>query len=95
MKTNTLILTGLFLAANLAFGTATVKAEDSITKVPMDSVSYCHMKFPPVSDETLFSDYPVLNEGAGNVIDFYGSCDHDPLGADEVEAQRAGIADRD
>ncbi len=94
MKAKTLILTGLILAANLTWGTS-VKADDSISKVPMDSVSYCHMKFPPISDETLFSNHPVLDEAAGNVIDFYGSCDHDPLGADEVEAQRAGITDRD
>lgn len=95
MKTNTLILTGLFLAANLAWGTSTVKADERASKVTMDSVSYCHMKFPPISGETLYSDHPVLDESAGNVIDFYGSCDHDPLGADEVQSQRAGIADRD
>ncbi len=94
MKAKTLILTGLILAANLTWGTS-VKADDSISKVSTDSVSYCHMKFPPISDETLFSDHPVLNEAAGNVIDFYGSCDHDPLGQDEVQAQRDGTADRD
>jgi hypothetical protein len=31
---------------------------------------------------------PAANESAGNVIDFYGSCDHDPLGTDEIKAQR-------
>jgi hypothetical protein len=30
----------------------------------------------------------VLNESAGNSIDFYGSCDRDPLGRDEIRAQR-------
>lgn len=94
MKAKSLILTGLILAANLTWGTS-VKADDSISKVPVESVSYCHMKFPPISGESLYSDHPVLNEAAGNVIDFYGSCDHDPLGADEVQAQRAGTADRD
>ena len=94
MKAKSLILTGLILAANLTWGTS-VKADDSISKVSTDSVSYCHMKFPPISDETLFSDHPVLNEAAGNAIDFYGSCDHDPLGQDEVQAQRAGTVDRE
>jgi len=93
MKTSTLILTGLLLAGNLSWGTSTVKADDLIAKVTLDSVSYCHMKFPPISEASLSSDQPVLDEAAGNVIDFYGSCDHDPLGPDEVQAQRAQIAD--
>jgi len=25
---------------------------------------------------------------SGDIIDFFGSCDHDPLGKDEVQAQR-------
>jgi hypothetical protein len=95
MKTSTLIVTGLILASNLIWGTSTVKADEMISKVTLDSVSYCHMKFPPISDASLYSDQPVLDEAAGNVIDFYGSCDHDPLGRDEVQAQRAGIDDRE
>jgi hypothetical protein len=30
----------------------------------------------------------VLDETAGNVIDFYGPCDHDPTGTDEIKTQR-------
>lgn len=45
-------------------------------------------KFPPIREDTLFSASPVLNETAGNIIDFYGSCDYNPLGEDEVLTQR-------
>jgi hypothetical protein len=47
------------------------------------------MKFPPILENTLFSVHPLLNESAGNSVDFYGSCDHDRLGADEIKAQRS------
>ena len=43
---------------------------------------------PPIREDTLSWDRPVLNENAGNIIDFYGPCDHDPLGAEEVRVQR-------
>jgi hypothetical protein len=46
------------------------------------------MKFPPIREDTLFSANPVLNESAGNIIDFYGPCEHDPLGKDEIRVQR-------
>jgi hypothetical protein len=31
---------------------------------------------------------PVIDEGAVHAVDFYGSCDYDPLGIDEIKAQR-------
>jgi hypothetical protein len=47
------------------------------------------MKFPAMREETLNSNRPVLKEaGTSDVIDFYGPCDHDPLGKEEVLVQR-------
>jgi hypothetical protein len=37
---------------------------------------------------TLSWDRPVLDESAANVIDFYGACDYDPTGPEEVRIQR-------
>jgi hypothetical protein len=62
--------------------------QETIVKVPAETTSYCHMKFPPIREDTLFSANPVLNESAGNIIDFYGPCEHDPLGKDEIRVQR-------
>jgi hypothetical protein len=62
--------------------------QETTVKVPADTTSYCHMKFPPIREDTLFSANPVLNESAGNIIDFYGPCEHDPLGKDEIRVQR-------
>ena len=56
------------------------------------SDSYCHLKFPAIRENTLFSSRPVLKDASdGDIIDFYGPCDHDPLGQQEVMSQRADI----
>ena len=50
--------------------------------------SYCHMRFPAIVPSTLTSDKPRLRPPTSDdVIDFYGPCDHDPLGKDEIQAQ--------
>jgi hypothetical protein len=53
------------------------------------------MKFPPMVEETLSSAQPVLDEAAGNIIDFYGPCDYNPTGKDAVENQRREILHRE
>jgi len=39
-------------------------------------------------EDTLSWQQPVLDPQAGNIVDFYGPCDYDPTGADEIRAQR-------
>jgi hypothetical protein len=65
-------------------------AEGIISKVPDPAGTYCHLKFPAISEETLFSDRPVLKSPSdGDIRDFYGPCDYDPLGKEEIRRQRA------
>ena len=65
-------------------------AEGIISKVPDATGTYCHLKFPAISEETLFSDHPVLKSPSeGDIRDFYGPCDYDPLGQEEIRRQRA------
>lgn len=64
-------------------------AEGIISKVPVSSGSFCHLKFPAIREQTLYSSRPVLKDpNEGDIVDFYGSCDHDPLGKDEIQSQR-------
>lgn len=86
MKAHKLFLAGMILAGSV-LSNSLARAEMSVE--PLDMASYCHLKFPPITESSLFTNDPVLNEAAGNVIDFYGSCAHDPLGKEEVAAQRA------
>jgi hypothetical protein len=37
----------------------------------------------------LGTDHPQLKSPeTGDIVDFYGPCDHDPLGKDEVSSQK-------
>ena len=88
MKRNISLATNLLLSSTLFWGVPTADGQEGVVRIPAETTSYCHMKFPMIREDTLFSVDPLLNESAGNIVDFYGSCDHDPLGADEIKAQR-------
>ena len=88
MKKNITLISNLLLSSTLFWGVPMASGQETTVKVPADTTSYCHMKFPPIREDTLFSANPVLNESAGNIIDFYGPCEHDPLGKDEIRVQR-------
>jgi hypothetical protein len=87
MRKTTSLLSGLFVSSALLWG-ATVKAEEAIIKTPLDLPGYCHMQFPEMRSDTLGWERPVLDGSSASIVDFYGSCDHDPTGADAVKAQR-------
>jgi hypothetical protein len=64
-------------------------AEGIISKVSDSSGSFCHLKFPAIREDTLSWNRPVLKAlGEGDIIDFYGPCDYDPLGKEEVQRQK-------
>ena len=88
MKKTISLLSNLFLASTLFWGVPTVEADELAIKEAANLSFYCHMQFPEMRADTLSWDRPVLDETAGKVIDFYGPCDHDPTGADEIRAQR-------
>jgi hypothetical protein len=51
--------------------------------------TFCHLKFPAIQPNTLSSNKPVLkSKDSGDLVDYYGACDHDPVGYDEVCRQR-------
>jgi hypothetical protein len=80
----TLLLAGSFVAAG------TVKASDGvITKDEFTPGSYCHMKFPALQENSLGTNHPTLKSAtSGDVIDFYGPCNENPTGQDQVDAQK-------
>jgi hypothetical protein len=92
MKKSVSLLSNLLLSSSLFWGVATAQGEQvtlgEILKVPSSEAGYCHMQFPPMREDSLSWTRPVLNETAPASIDFYGPCDHDPLGTDEIQAQR-------
>jgi hypothetical protein len=54
------------------------------------SGKFCHLRFPAIREDTLYSDRPILKDaGSGDIVDIYAPCDYDPLGKDEVARQQA------
>jgi hypothetical protein len=85
------LLAALFLFESLSLPSTLVwAAEGIISRVPDSTGTYCNLKFPGISENTLFTDRPVLKEPSeGDIRDFYGRCDYDPLGPEEIRRQRA------
>jgi hypothetical protein len=81
----------LFMAGALALSSSFVwAAEVIISRVPDASGKFCHLKFPAIRPETFSWPRPELKDPSeGDIIDFYGPCDHDPLGKAEIHRQRA------
>jgi hypothetical protein len=83
---STLFLTVTFLLCSVLLWAA----EGIISKIPDPSGQYCHLRFPAIREDTFSWPRPVLKDPSeGDIIDFYGPCDHDPLGKDEILRQRA------
>ena len=83
-----------FLAALLFTGTLgafnNAMAEDGVlSKNQLTTASYCHEKFPAIRQSTLGNEDPTLKDSStGDVIDFYGPCDENPLGKDQIQTQK-------
>ena len=96
MKTIKTVLSVLFLAGAMGSSIAsTAGAEGVISKDAFAEGSYCHIKFPAIEERTLSWKRPVLKDSSeGDIIDFYGPCNHDPLGKDEIHAQLLDLQHR-
>jgi hypothetical protein len=92
MKITTPFLAAVLLVGNLGASNTFATAPGVISNQVLTPGSYCHLQFPAIREETLSWDRPVLKDpSSGDIIDFYGSCDHDPLGQDEIASQRQDL----
>ena len=89
MKIATSFLAALLLAGSIGASNTFVAADGVISNSTLTAGSYCHLKFPAIRESTLASDQPELKDSSrGDVIDFYGPCDTDPLGQDQIQDQK-------
>jgi len=60
-----------------------------IAAMPLNKeATYCHLRFPAIQGRTFGSPKPQLKPATtSDIIDYYGPCDHDPLGKEEIESQ--------
>lgn len=87
------VATGMSLTGSLWVDIAQLwGAEGVISRVPGSGSNYCRLRFPAIREETLFSRRPELKDPKdGDIVDFYGPCDYDPLGIEQVRRQRADV----
>ncbi len=90
MKTNRSVLSGLVLLGTIGLGSPVMSQEGLLVKeVAIEEANYCHMQFAAITEESLRTNRPVLGvAGEVDVIDFYGPCNYDPKGKEEVADQR-------
>src|SRR5215475_12951324 len=87
MKIATSLLAAvLFTGALGAFNNA-IAQDGILQKDQFAGTDYCHMKFPAIARHTLGNDQPELSS-KDDVIDFYGPCDENPLGQDQIQTQK-------
>jgi len=86
-----ILLMGIVLTAGLSSGQAPLlAAEGIISSVPDGSGSSCHLRFPAIQEQTLYWDRPMLKDPrSGDIISYYGPCNYDPLGKEQILRQRA------
>ena len=93
MKRVGLFISILGLTSSLWFDMAQLwGAEGVISRGPASGSNYCRLRFPAIREDTLFSSRPQLKDPSdGDIVDFYGPCDYDPLGKSEIMRQRADV----
>ena len=89
MKIATSILAAVLFTGTLGAFHNVIAEDGILSKDSLTSDPYCHEKFPAIEPSTLDDSQPVLeNPNTGEVIDFYGSCDENPVGKDQVQEQK-------
>ena len=81
------------LTGALGLSAVSAGAESLISQDVLTDGSYCHTKFESIREETLASSQPVLKDADG-IVDFYGVCNHDPLGKEEIQSQKLEMQHR-
>jgi hypothetical protein len=87
MKIATSFLAALLFTGTLGALNNAIAEDGIISKDQFAGTSYCHEKFPAIARHTLGDDQPELSS-KGDVIDFYGPCDENPLGQDQLQTQK-------
>ena len=98
IKSSKWLISGLILTGALGWGGTKIVVADEVqannqsssilSKTALGEGNYCHLRFPAIRPSTLGTDQPQLKSAnTGDIVDFYGPCDYDPLGKDAVLSQ--------
>ena len=85
MNSIQLLISAALVTGSLGLSVRPLAAQAASVTILGRSGDYCHMKFPAMREATLRGKQPMLKDD--DIIDFYGPCDHDPIGRDEIQEQ--------
>ena len=89
MKIATSILVAVLFTGTLGALNNAIAEDGILSKDQFTAGSYCHERFPAISQSTLDNSQPALKDSStGDVIDFYGPCNENPVGKDQVQEQK-------
>ena len=89
VKLKGLRLVQFFAGLFLLCGSLAWASDGVISRTPDPSGSFCHLRFPAIRAETLFSGQPMLKDASeGDIIDAYGPCNFNPLGGESILRQQ-------
>jgi hypothetical protein len=96
MKNRRIFFSAAIVAGGLTLGGVAFGADGVVLREALSAASnYCHLQFPAIREDTLATGRPLLKSpAAGDLIDFYGPCDEDPLGPNQVRLQRQDLKRR-
>ena len=85
-----------FLAALLLVGGFVANGSaDVLSRTEAAPGSFCHLRFPAITEESLATDHPTLKgPDSMDIIDFYGPCDENPVGQHQIDVQMRDLAHR-
>jgi hypothetical protein len=82
-------LSMLLIVGVLGTSGVALAADDVEVEGQLAPGSYCHEKFPAMTERSLDGSQPQLKQSTtGDVIDYYGPCDQDPTGKDQIATQK-------
>src|SRR5262249_9443951 len=87
------LMSVVFLTGALGLSAVSAGAENVISKDVLTDGSYCHTKVESIREETLASSQPAIKD-TDDIVDFYGVCNHDPLGKEEIQSQKLEMQHR-
>ena len=82
-------LSMLLVVGVLGTSGAALAADGVVVEGQLTPGSYCHEKFPAITERSLGDNQPQLKQSTtGDVVDYYGPCDEDPTGKDQIVSQK-------
>ena len=89
MKSLKANLSMLLVVGVLGTSGAALAADGVGVEGQLASGSYCHEKFPAMTERSLDGSQPQLKQSTtGDVVDYYGPCDENPTGEHQIATQK-------